>query len=362
MSTKKLLIGLGLSTVLVGGCDSILEGILGALVDLSVLGIMPAEGFSDESSADHGKVKLALGAEDDGGSPVAPAGDLLEIEPDDGSDVEEGDWEEVPGHDAGSFVLLVDGSGSVESSDQCDGCPTDPTRLRVEAAKALALELGACSGDWRMSLMEFGADTPSTGYTATNVISEWTEDTDTVVSAADQLGSYLGTPLWDSTFEVLDALSDDAVDAFAATDPGTTDSGIDAPTIDEVGIGIVVLSDGTDTESSTSLDELIAHATSLDIAVHTVGFGPASDTFEATDTEAVEGLRRLASETGGYYGFVETVDDLPALTESIAGALCGGHTEMTATFAAPAPSGDLVTGRIRVKNTQVSVPFSFRAP
>jgi len=340
---------LGLATVMLGGCDKLVGDLLAQFADLNLLGVMPAEGYSDPKSKDHGKVTMAFGGERDDGSFAPPPGDLIEIEPNDGSEVEEGDWEEVPGHTEGSFALLVDGSGSVWE--------TDPENLRVAATKSLAKKLGHCSGDWRMSLMEFGNDYPSGGFTQTDVLADWTVDSADLVSAADALDAYYDTPIWDSTFEVLDALTGDAVDSFAR---GNSTEVEDLP--EQVGVGIVVLSDGADTVSAHTLDDLIAHANQLGVAVHTVGFGPASDTSEDSDYIAVDDLRRLSLETDGYYGFVESLDDLPPLAEAIAGALCGGHTAMGATFKKPGKSGERQRGKVRLKGTDLSVPFHFTSP
>ena len=74
------------------------------------------------------------------------------------------------------------------------------------------------------------------------------------------------------------------------------------------------------------------------------------------------------AKVGGYAGVlhpklgVAGMDDLPELTEAIAGALCGGHTELYATFDEPAPSGERVTGQVRLMGTSLAVPFAFRAP
>lgn len=331
-------------------CDTI-GGLLATLADLDLLGVIPAEGFSDPGSADYGKVKLALGASDENSIPITPPGDLIEVAPEDGQDVEEGDWEEIPGHAEGSFVLLVDGSASMEATDQCLGCPTDPGRLRVEAAKALATELARCSDtQWRMSLMEFGSDDTSTGMQDTQILTDWTTDPLEVSSAADTLGSYEGTPLWDGTFEALGALSEDAATSFEGKDPV------------EFGRGIVVMSDGADTTSDRLPTAVVNRSLELGIPVNTIGFGPASDGGDVVDASAVDDLRRLASETGGYYGYVDSVDDLPALAKAIASAQCGGHTELTATFTEPPASGESVLGEVRLKGSDLGVPFSFRAP
>lgn len=340
---------IGLSTGTLAGCE-VIGQVLSALSQLELLGVIPADGYADPSSAEYGKVKLSLGGWDDFGVPLMPDGDDVEIVADNGSDVEVEEKEQIEGSHLGSFLLLVDGSGSVEADPLCDGCPTDPSRIRVEAARQLATELGYCSGDWRMSLLEFGDDDYSSpGMRVSTIHADWTDDAEAVAAAADGLGSYMGTPLWDATWDALDHLSADFGESWTRSD--------------NAGAALVVVSDGADTESRKSLEGVIAHAQSLGIRVHTVGFGPASDSVDSPNGQAVDGLRRLADETGGYYGFVRSVDDLPQLTKAIAGSACGGYTEVEGTFVEPGESGDTVTGLVRLKSAPgIGVPFSFRAP
>src|SRR5687768_1410178 len=96
-------IGLSLCTT-VAGCE-VISQVLSAMGQIDLLGVIPAEGYSDPSSPDYGKVKLAIGGRDDLGIPVIPDGEDIEIVPDDGSDCEEGEPVEVEGHDEGSFFL-----------------------------------------------------------------------------------------------------------------------------------------------------------------------------------------------------------------------------------------------------------------
>jgi hypothetical protein len=349
-------LGLGLA-----GCG-VLDALL-KLSDLSLLGVTPAAGFADVGGSDAGKATIAVGAEDKGGLPIIPPLSLLEVEDEDGNPVDIEEGEEVPGHLAGSMVLLVDGSGSMENtSPDCADCPTDPSRHRVQAAKELSKKLQACGPDWRQSLMEFTTEASDPQLSSTRVLADFGAEPDEVGAAADGLSSYGGTPIWDSTYEVIGLLAGDASEAFAASEAGELDSA--SPGVDEWGTGLVVISDGTDTSSVTSLDQLIQRANEAGIAVHTIGLGPASDSVEEYGTEpaAIEDLRRLAKETGGYYGFVSSPDELPGLAESIAKASCGGYQELTVRFAEPKASGERVNGKLKLANTDLAVPFTFTAP
>ena len=142
-------LGLGLA-----GCD-----LLAAALNfdaLNLLGIMPKAGFSQAASSDFGNVVFALGAEDNQGFSLAPPLYLLDFEDDNGEpiDVEEG--EEIPGSDAGTFVLLVDGSSSMLT--------TDAARFRVDAAAQVAIRIEECSDHWDQALLEFTTDAPGGKY------------------------------------------------------------------------------------------------------------------------------------------------------------------------------------------------------
>lgn len=319
----------------IGGC-ALVADLLG-LAEMFLLGVIPTAGFSDPGSADHGKAEVALGGEDEDGLPIIPPSSLLEVDSDQ-SDVELEETEEVEGHPEGSLVFLADGSGSMYSSD--------PERIRVEAAGQMATELANCGPDWRMALMEFGAGSDS-GFTETAVRVDYTSDPDAIAEGAAGLSESGYTPLWDSLSEVLADLDGDAKQAF--------ESG--------AGRGLVVLSDGEDLDSSTTLEEVVDQAQDLGISVHVVGLGEASDLAEGGgNQQAIADLRYLASKTGGYFAAVSAADELPAVTKSVAKAHCGGHTKLVVRFADPPPAGEEVTGNVRVKNTDISVPYRFVSP
>ena len=349
-------IGLGLS-----GCSVL--AVMVQMQNLSLLGVTPAAGFAERGGADEGKATIAVGAEDGSGIPLIPPLSLLEVQDEDGNPVEIEEGEEVPGQLAGSLVLLIDGSGSMENtSPECADCPTDPLRHRVQAARELSKKLEACGPDWRQSLMEFTTSASDADLTSTRVLAGFDSEPADVGAAADRLTSYGGTPIWDSTAEVIGMLDRDAVDAFAAADADEADTA--SPGVDQWGTALVVVSDGTDTSSVLGLDDVIARANEAGIAVHTIGLGPASDSVEefGAESEAIADLRRLAKDTGGYYGFVSSPDELPALAADIAKATCGGYQEMTVRFSEPRESGERVNGTLGLANTDLRVPFTFTAP
>jgi len=327
------------STLALSGCDA-LSQLLG-LVDVSVLGVIPYEGFSDPASADYGKVLFAIGGRDDAGAWVAPLLDLVEVTSDQ-SEVEVEDSTTHEGHAAGSFVMLLDGSGSLTS--------TDPDRKRVEAVKLLAEELHACGPDWAIALMEFSNGSPTNGFSETHVLADFTTDTQSVIAAADGLGASGGTPLWDATHEVLSALDGDASSRFVGGDSGSA------------GVGLVVMSDGEDSGTTAGTQGVIDRSNSLGIPVNNLGFGPASDLDGSSSRGAVEELREVSAATEGYYGYVGSVDDLPALAEQIAGSFCGGYSGLVVQFEDPPGRGELVTGQVGVKGTDAQTDYGFVAP
>ena len=324
------------SATAVGGC-----ALLAGLIELLLLGAMPTSGFSDPGSADYGRVSIAVSADDaDDSSPASLVAEVLEVEADDGSDVFIEDVRDVDGHDRGSLVILVDGSGSV--------LDTDPHRGRVLAATELARTLHEYGPEWRVSLMEFSNGSPTAGFDDTHVLAEFTTQTSAIEDAAPQLGAAGGTPLWDATAEVLGVLAADASASFVGSD--------------NAGVGLVVMSDGADTESRNSLTDVVALAEQHGIAVHTIGFGPASDAASSRSSADVEDVRRLASETGGFYGYVADADSLPQLCGDIAKSLVAGYQQLDVRFDKPPTQGQRVGGKVKVAGTDIGVPFDFQAP
>ncbi len=336
---------------LVTAACELLPTLLGIM--LLVLGVSPAQGFSDPSSGQYGRVTLNVTGQDDGGLPALVAADMIEVETADGKPCDVADVDEKPGHSKGSFVMLVDDSGSTElaTATDCEGCPTDPSRMRVSAVQALSVQVSEVAPDWRLAIMDFGTDSPSDGFSATRIVSDYTEDHAATKASAEQLVSVAGTPLWDSTFEVLATVKADVSANFqTASDP-------------DVGWGIVVLSDGQDTESTHTLDEVIAKAKELQIQVHCIGLGTAADKADGSNfqTAHVDMLRRLADETGGFYGSVEQPDQLPELYKNIANSLIAGYQKVDVTMPVEAEPGAPVAGRIGIKGSPLKVPFRFTA-
>jgi hypothetical protein len=90
--------------------------------------------------------------------------------------------------------------------------------------------------------------------------------------------------------------------------------------------------------------------------------GGSSDVSDGYSVSAVDDLRIVAKETGGFYASVNSPSQLPELADQIASAYCGGYSEVHARFLTPPESGEIVSGNIKIKNTVLSTPFEFRAP
>lgn len=326
-----------LPILLLSGCEEIkdrLQGLLG-LADLSLVGVTPAQGFSDPGSADYGVFFVALGAEDEKGNLVAPLVDLLEVRDESGEPLVIEESEERSGNDRGSMFLLVDESSSLTG--------TDPEEHRKTAVALLAKQLGQCASGWRMTLQGFYGSSGNL-----NEIVPWTDDLSQIEDGSNLLEANGSTDLYDAVGMSIGMVANDVSSNFNNSN---------------VGSALVVISDGEDTASfdwgpTSMMDE----AASRGVPVHTIGLGPASDQAPDASDSLVELLRNLSDVSGGVYGAASEANDLPRVAEAIAKAHCGGYSVLVVRDDDPAPSGSLVDGEVGVANSDVSAPFTFVAP
>ena len=314
------------------GCDALL-GLLG-LDDLSLVGVMPADGYADPTSADYGKFFVAVGGEDSKGNFVAPLTKFLEVRDEGGEPlvVEEGEQHE--GTDEGSMLLMVDESSSLGS--------TDPDEHRKDAVALLARKLGKCSSGWRMSLQGFD------GYDVREIV-PWTDDLGAIESGADELVANGSTNLYDAVIDTIPNVSSDVSSSFNGGGKG-------------VGQALVVISDGADSASSATFEDMRNAAGSGGVPVHTIGLGPASDQAPDMDDVLVSVLRDVSEASGGVYGAASEAADLSRVADAIAQAHCGGYTVLVVEDDSPTESGSLMEGEVAVAETDVAVPFTFMAP
>lgn len=149
------------------------------------------------------------------------------------------------------------------------------------------------------------------------------------------------------------------------------------PTIDELAVKrvVVLLSDGEDNLSNEhDLASVAELARSSDVTVHVIGLGRASveqaimqGSVDASQSQALRDLQRLAEETGGIYASVADPAALEALFAKLADSLAEGYEastyNCTPSDAAPghvADSGDEVQGIVQLG--QVQLPWRILAP
>jgi hypothetical protein len=338
-------LGLGLT-----GCE-VLEELL--VPDaLSLLGVMPRTDFSQPRATDFGKVVFAIGAQSRDGFSLVPPVSLLEFRDSDGELLAMADEQEIPGADAGSFALLVDGSASM--------LDTDPERFRVEAAAVVASRIEACSDHWNQALLEFSTSHSDGQMNHSRTLAPMGSASKAIAEAARSLDAEGMTPLFDATREFLDRLDEHA----GAHEASLLSAAPDGPGHATYGRALVIISDGADTASRHGLSDVIQLATASGIRIHAIGVGPASDAIDEIwrEEEAIETLRRLALDTGGTYGYVSSSADLPTQADAIATAVCGGYTEVVVEYEDPPQAGERVSGFVQLAGTPIGLPYTFTAP
>ena len=89
---------------------------------------------------------------------------------------------------------------------------------------------------------------------------------------------------------------------------------------------IVVLSDGEDTSSLVSFEEVLELAKRSETAIYTIGLQPSEVRSGTGFREADFVLRQMAQETGGRGFFPKDVDDLPAIYQQISDELSSQYS------------------------------------
>ena len=113
---------------------------------------------------------------------------------------------------------------------------------------------------------------------------------------------------------------------------------------------VVLLTDGEDTDSSSSMQDLIDSATQSGIAVHTIGLGK--------DINA-DALSRIATETRGTFNEVAEAVDLTGLFDRVFNASQAAGC-ITLTFD-PVPQVD-VEGELTFEINRATLSVSYRVP
>ena len=346
-----------LSIALVGcisGCAIV--GELWKLAGANILGIMPKEGFSDAESKDFGKVVIAVAGESSNGISALLPMDQLTILDSDGEPATVDEKVEVPGAEAGSVMILVDGSGSMAGSD--------PERLRVNAIDMLSAELSDCSEHWSQSLFEFTTEASAGRLRYSRKLADFGSDAQQMTTAAARLDEDGGTPLWDAAHEIMG----DFKDAAEAHQENLSEKELAAllgENQDEAAYArtLIIISDGADTDSSKTVERVIASANNKNIRVHSIGIGPASDAnLINLQSRAIRDLRKLSLETDGYYGYVDSIDDLPKHAKAIASSMCDGYEQLLVTFQEARNSAGRVWASLEIADSGIAIPFTFSTP
>lgn len=354
-------IGIPIGSLVVFGLGCI-DGLAPLLqIFMLLLGVNPAASFPSTGQVNFGLVQM----QEDG---TNAAGDdkeqdvFVDVTDPPGTKATVDTVETEPVYDKGSFTLLIDSSGSMEksyNSGVCDLCPYDSERRRVDAAQILIQEVLKRAGESRMAVYEFDPDADANreaGDTSASVTTElvgYTSDQSALDAATKKTGSNGGTYIYDSLLEILDTMDTDIKAHFQT---------------EQVNKAIIVITDGEDTESLASLDQVVAEAQRLDVPIHVIGLGKASENFrdlyqtDENNSALVRSLQELASETHGFYLSVNNDEDLSALGERVGLALAAGHDEVKVTLDPVPQPGTVVKGNIGLAGSGSTSSWSFLAP
>ena len=363
-----LAFGVGGVSLLALGC---IEGPLGLLLSLLMvfMGATPAPDFGQSGQVEFNMLtqnELDDPLAEESGEPSEEDGQVADVEYIIEVDDPAGTEAKIIGVDIkeakeqGTFAILLDSSGSMELSfaDVCPTCPHDPERKRVEAAQVLGKEIMARTPESRMAIFDWGTDEDES-YDGINTLVDFTSDSDLLITGAKKTGSLGATFIYDSLLDMLELMSSDIARNFQ-TKPITK--------------GLSIMTDGQDTASRATLEEVIEKAQNLEIPIHVVGLGPANEKFNELfqgtedNSESIKDLRLLAGSTGGFYASVDRAEDMTELAEFIALGLTGGYTSTQVVMDPIPPSGTIVRGTIFVrdpdtgKKVEPGEPWEFVAP
>lgn len=241
--------------------------------------------------------------EDLGGDCFSSPNDDLEItEIQIGSDNEKGSY---------SVMMLFDQSGSITD--------TDPNDARVDAGKAFVSILG--EGD------EAGVSIFSgSGYTTLSEFStNQSQLSDNIESMRNSEGG--GTPLYNSIYGLIDYVAQNAKNQNKA---------------------IIVFTDGEDTNSSTTPQNIIDYAGSQGVQIFTIGLG---------NVVNYQALTEIALGTGGAVMLAQDALQLIALYNSLSDLLHGDGTFYETCWQAKKPNGsDWVSGDDVISALNLTLP------
>lgn len=205
-------------------------------------------------------------------------------------------------------MLVVDISGSMDKND------------KLAAAKEAAKSY--------VSQMRPEDQAGLIGYdTQVYTIQPITSDTAALTSAIDGLETGSDTAMYDALIEAEKAL--EAVSGRKA---------------------IIVLTDGMDNKSHSTLEEVIAGISEEGLTISAIGFGDVGTVGQAGLNETA--LRSLAEQAGGIYGYVTDSESLKGLYQQQSRVL---QSEHRMTYVSPATLRDGINRSLTVSLTDVAV-------
>lgn len=189
-----------------------------------------------------------------------------------------------------SALLLLDQSGSISG--------TDPYNSRIDASKIFLENLGERDNAGLASFVS--------GWSNDfNVHHGFSRDIAPLIHSLDSLGGYVGggTPLYYSTFNLLDYVEENADH--------------------QSNKALIVFTDGGDTDGGSTPQEIIDKANLLGVQVFTVGLG--------RYLPNVDILWNMAQKTGGYFMWAEEAKQLISYFGTLGNLLNGnaGYHRMT---------------------------------
>lgn len=251
-----------------------------------------------------------------------------------------------------AVVLDIDASGSMSS--------TDPNYLRKDGVKQFYNVLDFSGVTFTSALFEYNTYSSTTTPVAyTRMLHDFSSNVGSLNSAADNISAGGGTQTYESLNSLLDYLNSQKPADGSGNEPGAPE-GYER--------SMILFSDGY--PSSIALkNDVCAKANALNIPIHSIGLGPASDIDQKYNANAVKEMRDIADCTSGVYAGISATDDLSAI-ESVFNAIAkqtvnGGIVlRVKIDDVSNVKPGDIVSGNIILTqgSTRSSSPFSFRAP
>lgn len=211
-------------------------------------------------------------------------------------------------------ALLFDGSGSMQSND--------PGRQRVTAGRAFIDEMP--DGEIA-AVYEFPGS--SSGLSVTRQLVDFTSSKQLLRDSLNSLVASGGTPMFRSTAEVVSRMAQrKALDG----DP------------DEQ-LVLFLFADGQpDSGDSGYRSSAVSNLRNERVVLVSVGLGPASDTSGSPSQGAVDAMRNLANDVGGFYIGASSDAWLEAVFSQLGAGLYRNQFELDVELNRPVPLGEIV--------------------